>query len=135
MPIRCRAGARKGFSLMEAVAAVAIVGMTSIGALEAVGSDMRTAERSKRAIEVEALATSRLEFLDLMTDRELQSLPDSVASGKFAPPLDRYSWTSTSTPVTEQAGVYDVRVTVTWPNGSYVLKSYQFRVPPLVSRR
>ena len=127
--------ARKGFSLMEAVAAVAIVGMTSVGALEAVGGDMRTAERSKRAIEAEALATSRLEFLDLMTDRELQALPDSVSSGKFAPPLDEYSWTSTSTPVTEQAGVYDVRVTVTWPNGSYVLKSYQFRVPPLVSRR
>jgi prepilin-type N-terminal cleavage/methylation domain-containing protein len=128
-------GARRGFSLMEAVVAVAVVGMTAVSALEAVGTDMRTAARSKRAIEAEALATSRLQFMDLLTDRELQSLPDSVQSGKFAPPLNEYAWTTTSTPLTDQAGVYDVRVSVTWPNGSYVLKSYLYRVPPLVTRR
>lgn len=133
--MRIRSKRRGGFSLMEAVAAIAIVGMTSVGALEAVGSDMRTAERSKRAIEAEALATSRLEFLDLMTDRELQSLPDSVASGHFLPSLDEYEWKTTSVPVAEQAGVYDVRVTVAWPNGSYTLRSYQYRVPPVISRR
>jgi type II secretory pathway pseudopilin PulG len=126
---------RGGFSLMEAVAAVAIVGMTSVAALEAVGGDMRTAARSKRAIEAEALATSKLQFLDLMSDRELQSLPDSVSSGKFDAPLNEYEWKTTSTPLTDQAGVYDVRVTVTWPNGAYMLKSYQYRVPPVLSRR
>jgi type II secretory pathway pseudopilin PulG len=120
---------------MEAVVAVAVVGMTAVGALEAVGSDMRTAARSKRAIEAEALATSRLQFMDLLTDRELQSLPDSVLNGKFAPPLGEYAWTTTSAPLADQAGVYDVRVKVTWPNGSYVLKSYQYRLPPLVTRR
>jgi type II secretory pathway pseudopilin PulG len=120
---------------MEAVVAVAVVGMTAVSALEAVGGDMRTAERSKRAIEAEALATSRLQFLDLLTDQELQALPDSVSSGKFAAPLDEYTWKTSSTPLSDQAGVYDVRVTVTWPSGSYTLKSYQYRVPPLVSRR
>lgn len=133
--MRTRSNMRRGFSLLEAVAAIAIVGMTSVAALEAVGGDMRTAERSKRAIEAEALATSRLQFLDLLTDRELQSLPDSVSSGKFAPPLDEYTWKTTSAPVADQAGVYDVRVTVTWTNGSYVLRSYQYRVPPVISRR
>jgi type II secretory pathway pseudopilin PulG len=120
---------------MEAVVAVAVVGMTAVGALEAVGSDMRTAARSKRAIEAEALGTSRLQFMDLLTDRELQSLPDSVQNGKFPAPLDEYAWITTSTPLADQAGVYDVRVTVTWPNGSYVLKSYQYRLPPLTTRR
>lgn len=136
MPTRCSPSrARRGFSLLEAVAAIAIVGMTSVAALEAVGGDMRTAERSKRAIEAEALGTSRLEFLDLMTDRELQSLPDSVTTGRFAKPLDEYAWTTTSKPVSDQAGVYDVRVTVSWPSGSYVLRSYQYRVPPVITRR
>jgi len=88
---------------MEAVVAIAIVGLTSVGALEAVGSDMRTAERARRALEVEALASSRLEFMDLLTDRELQALPDSVESGKFAAPLDQYSWKTTSTPLADQA--------------------------------
>ena len=136
MPIHAkRLSSRAGFSLLEAVAAIAIVGITSVSALEAVGSNMRTAEKSRRALEAEALATSRLDFMDLLTDRELQALPDTVESGKFEKPLDEYSWKTTSTPVSEQAGVYDVRITVDWPTGSYTLRTYQYRRPPLVTRR
>ncbi len=126
---------RPGISLLEAVVAIAIVGMTAISALESVGSGMRTAERSKRAIEAEALASSRLEFMDLMTDAELQSLPDSVASGKFSPPLDEYTWKTTSAALADQAGVYDVSITVGWPGNSYAIHSYLYRQPPLATRR
>lgn len=136
MPTRSRRlSSRAGFSLLEAVAAIAIVGITSVSALEAVGSDMRTAEKSRRALEAEALATSRLDFMGLLTDRELQALPDTVESGKFDKPLDEYSWKTTSTPVAEQAGVYDIRITIEWPTGSYTVRTYQYRQPPLVMRR
>jgi len=131
VPIR----SRRGITLFEAVVAVTIVGLTSIAALEASASEMRTAERARRALEVEALATSRIDFLDLMTDRELQSLPDSVSEGKFDAPLDEYSWKTTSTPNPEQAGIYDVAVTVAWKEGSYTARTYQYRTPPLVTRR
>jgi type II secretory pathway pseudopilin PulG len=117
------------------VVAIAIVGLTSVSALEAVGGDMRTAERARRAIVVEALAGSRLEFMDLLTDRELQALPDSVESGKFPAPLDEYSWKTTAAAVSDQAGVYAVRLTIDWPTGSYVVRTYQYRQPPLVTRR
>lgn len=127
--------ARRGISLLEAVVAVAIVGMTAISALESVGGGMRTAEKSRRAIEAEALASSRLEFMDLLTERELQSLPDSVRSGKFPKPLDEYAWTTTAAPLDEQAGVYDVHVTVTWPTGSYAVKTYLYRQPAFATRR
>jgi type II secretory pathway pseudopilin PulG len=120
---------------MEAVVAITIVGMTAIAALEAVGSDMRTAERARRAIETEALASSRLEFIDLMTDRDLQALPDSVTSGKFDKPLNEYSWKTSSTPLATQAGVYDVRVTIAWPTGSYLVKTYAYRRPVLATRQ
>jgi type II secretory pathway pseudopilin PulG len=126
---------RKGISLLEAVVAIAIVGITSVSALEAVGGDMRTQERARRAIVVEALASSRLEFMDLLTDRELQALPDSIESGKFPAPLDEYSWKTSSAPLADQAGIYDVRVTVEWPTGSYIVRTYQYRQPPLVTRR
>lgn len=115
--------------------AIAIVGITSVSALEAVGGDMRTAERSRRAIEAEALAGSRLEFMDLLTDRELQAIPDSVEKGKFSAPLDEYTWTTTSASVSEQAGVYDIRVKIDWPTGTYTVRTYQYRTPPLVTRR
>jgi type II secretory pathway pseudopilin PulG len=120
---------------MEAVVAVAIVGMTAVGGLEAVGSDMRTAERARRAIETETLATSRLEFMDLLSDRDLQAIPDSVATGTFAKPLDEYSWKTAVTPLADQAGVYDVRVTIAWPTGSYLVKTYAYRRPALATRR
>jgi Tfp pilus assembly protein PilV len=126
---------RRGLSLFEAVVAITIVGLTAVSALEAVGSDLRASERSRRAIEAEALATSRLEVLDMLTDRELQAIPDSIANGKFAKPLDGYEWKTTSAPISEQAGVYDVRVTVAWNDGSYMLKSYQYRTPPVATRR
>ncbi len=127
--------ARAGVSLLEAVVAVAIVGMTSVAALEAVGGDMRTAERAHRAVEVEALATSRLEFMDLLSDRELQALPDSVAKGTFAKPLDQYSWKTSSAALSDQAGLYDVRVTIVWPSGSYMVRTYAYRTPPFAARQ
>ena len=112
---------RSGISLLEAVVAIAIVGVTSVGALEAVGGDMRTAEKARRAAEVEALATSRLDFMDLLTDRELQDLPDSVQEGKVLEPLEEYTWKTTATPVADQAGFYDMRITIAWPTGSYTV--------------
>jgi type II secretory pathway pseudopilin PulG len=126
---------RSGISLLEAVVAVAIVGMTSVAALEAVGSDLRTAERARRAVEVEQLATSRLEFMNLLTDQELQALPDSVSSGTFPKPLDEYSWKTTSAAVSDQAGVYDVRLTISWPASAYTIRTYAYRTPPFSTRR
>lgn len=136
--MRMRANAprrRSGISLLEAVVAVAIVGITSVGALEAVGGGMRTAEKAKRAAEAEALATARLDFMDLLSDRELQALPDSVDKGKFSAPLEEYTWTTTSTPVADQAGLYTIRITIAWPTGSYAVKTYAYRRPQVVTRR
>ena len=127
--------ARGGLSLLEAVVSITIVGLTSVAALEAVGGDMRATERSRRAIEAEALATSRIDIIDMLTQQELQTIPDSVANGKFSKPLDEYQWTTQSAAVSDQAGLYDVRVTIAWPQGSYTLKTYEYRTPPLLSRR
>ena len=133
--MRIRVRSHRGISLLEAVVAVAIVGMTSVGALEAAGSDMRAAERSRRAIIVDVLATSRLDFMGLLNDRELESVADSVRNGRFPEPLDEYTWKTSSAPVSEQPGVYDVRVTIQWASGSYVLRTYAYRRPPMAARQ
>jgi hypothetical protein len=107
--------------------------MTSIGALAAVGAEFRTAERARRALDAEALAAVRLYAIDLLSDRELQSLPDSVAEGAFPEPLEEYSWKTTSSPVSEQAGVYAVGITIEWKNGEYAIHSYVYRRPPVIT--
>jgi type II secretory pathway pseudopilin PulG len=132
-----RLRARKGISLFEAVAALAIVGATAVSALSAVAGELRTATRARKALEVEALATSRLDFLALMSDQQLQNLPDSVAKGTFDAPLDSYKWITTTTPLATQAGIYDVRIQVEWKDGpkeaTYGLHSYIYRRPPLAT--
>ena len=125
---------RKGITLFEAVASVAIVGAVSAAALSAVGSQYRTTARAQRALVVEALATSRLDFLDLLSaDRDLQSLPDTVAQGEFPAPLDEYKWKTEVSPVSDEAGLYNVLITVLWKDGQYQLKSRAYRRPALQS--
>lgn len=125
---------RRGITLFEAVAAVAIVGATAAAALSAVGSQFRTAARAQRALVVEALATSRLDFLELLdTERQLQSLPDSVEEGEFPEPLNEYSWTTEVSPVSDEPGLFAVVVTVHWADGSYQLRSRAYRRPVFTS--
>ncbi len=125
----------RGITLFETVAALTIVSMTAISALAAVGSELRTTERARRAIEAEALASQRIDFLSMMTDQELQSLPDSVKQGTFDKPLDEYSWETASSVDASQAGVYDIVITITWPGNSYIVRTAQYRRPPLTSTR
>ncbi len=126
--------ARRGITLFEAIASLAIVAVTTISALATVGAEMRTAERARRAIEVEALMTERVNLLHLATDRELQSLPDTIADGQFDAPLDEYSWSTTSSPSAMYPGLYDVTVTLAWRGGSSTVHTAQYRRPPIVTR-
>lgn len=130
-----RSRARRGITLFESVAALTIVGLVAISAMETVGAEMRTAERARRALEVEALATQRLDALELLNDQELQAIPDSVAVGTFDAPMDEYSWTIESTPVSEQPGVYDVALAINWESGSYPIRTKMYRRPRLLQVR
>jgi type II secretory pathway pseudopilin PulG len=122
-------------TLFEAVAAMAIVGMVSIGALEAVGAQMRSAERARRAVEAASLAQQRLDWLDFLQEQQLRALPDTVKEGKFDAPLDEYSWETTATPVSTQAGVYDVTVKVMWEKQAqqFTLRTYLYRRPVITT--
>ncbi len=126
--------ARRGISLFEAIASLAIVAVTTISALATVGAEMRTSERARRAIEVEALLSERVNLLNLATDRELQSLPDSIAEGQFDAPLDGYTWTTESAPHAIYPGLYDVTITLRWMDGSSTVHTAQYRRPPFATR-
>lgn len=127
--------ARRGISLFEAIAALAIVAVTSVSALAAVGAEMRTAEKARRAIEVEALLAERVDYLSIMTDRELQSLPDTVANGRFEAPFEEYEWTTETAPSAMYPGLYDVDITLSWPGGSHRVTSAVYRRPALATQR
>ncbi|MBK7596062.1 MAG: type II secretion system protein [Gemmatimonadetes bacterium] len=125
----------RGVTLFETVAAMTLVAITAVSAMAAVGAELRTAEKARHTLEAEALATTRLDQLALLTDRELLSLPDTIAQGDFEAPLADYSWETTSAASNAQAGVYDVVVTVSWPTGRYTITSALYRRPAVPSAR
>jgi type II secretory pathway pseudopilin PulG len=131
--MRCRR--RAGFTVLEAAVALAIVGVTAVGVLGAFGADLRGAERARDLLTAASLAQSQLARLEISGARELAALPDSLAHGAFAAPLDRYRWTASSAAVPGERDLYDVRVIVEWPDGRTTLRSRRFRPVPLVVGR
>lgn len=133
-PARGKRRGRRGVTVFEAAAAMAMVGLVAIGALEAVAANMRAAERSRRAIVAASLAEQRMDWLDFLNETQLRSLPDSVKEGRFDAPLDTYRWTTETAPVTTTPGVYDVRIRVTWPDsGAFDVRTYVYRRPVIAT--
>lgn len=116
-----------GFTLLEAVVAVAIVGAASVSVLAAFGGELRAAERARTGLEAEALASDRLAVLRLQSTERLSALPDSVTRGHFAPPLDQYRWEMVVRPSFGTRDLYDAAVTVTWDVGKYTLRTRLYR--------
>ena len=56
-----------------------------------------------------------------------------MAQGEFPAPLDEYSWKTDVSPVSDEAGLYSVLVTVLWKDGQYQLKSRAYRRPAITS--
>jgi prepilin-type N-terminal cleavage/methylation domain-containing protein len=123
---------RSGFSLLEAVIALAIVGVTSVAALAAAGAELRATQLARRAVEAEALATDRLAAIGILTAEELRQMPDSIASGRFEPPFDAYRWRVDSEQTLGEEGLTDVTVTVEWPSGLYEMRTKLYRRPPIL---
>ena len=124
---------RRGITLFEAVAALTIVAVTAVTALGTAGAELRTAERARRAIESEALLAERVALLALLTERELQRLPDTIAGGSFGEPFAEYAYTARSAPSTQYAGLYELQLTVSWPDGARTVNTAQFRRPAVLS--
>ena len=119
--------ARPGFSLLEAVVALAIVGVTAVAALASVAAELRAADAARTTREAEALAVHRMSTLELLTAEQLQRIPDSLARGAFDPPFERYRWTASSDPVLGEEGLTEIKVDIEWKTGSLPLRTLLFR--------
>lgn len=123
-----------GFSLLEAVVALTVVGLTAVAVLGAFGSELRAAEKARTALEVEALAQDRLVAVRLLPAGELAPISDSVAHGTFEEPFSGYQWTTRVSSVSLDPGVYDVFIEVKGESIVYPLWTRIYRPPPLLPR-
>lgn len=120
-------GLRDGFTLLEAVVALAIISTVAVGALGAVGADVRSAARARPVLEAAALAEDRMEAVRLLDPGGLRPLPDSLRNGTFEPPFDGYGWRTVVRPAMDGSGLYDVEITVEWSGGTYPLGARLYR--------
>ena len=125
---------RRGFTVLEAVVALAIIGVTSVAVLGAFAGDLRTAHAARSALEASSLAQSRLARLEMATRRELTALPDSLAHGAVPEFGDRYAWSASATLLGAEPDLFELHVVVTWPEGSTALTTRRFRPATLVAR-
>ena len=121
-----------GFTLLEALVAIMIVGLAAVAALETVGAELRTASRAKHALHAAALAEYRLETLRVLPPAELRSLPDSLDGGAFPAPLQRYRWTAATREVAGEPGLFDASVVIAWDGGSFRLATRLYRPEPMI---
>lgn len=121
--------ARGGFTLVEALAALTVVGAVLVTALAAVGADVRASHEVERAQERAAAAQTALQRVEGRSRAELLDPGDGWRS--LDAPLDGYRWRAEASPVRRWPGLLEVTVAVRGPDGGREsITTRLFRAPP-----
>ena len=105
--------ARRGFVLMEAVVALAIISLFAIGLLSMVGAQVRGADRSKVLLLERALAEDRLMAVQMLDNEDMNDVPDTLTAGTFAEPFQDFTWSIKVDPVDDEYDLFRADITVT----------------------
>lgn len=98
----------RGFTLVEVLVAIAIVGLVSVATLAAVGAGARAADRAAVAIVASELAEERLASLLTLSPAALADSTDGVQRDVFGMP--GWTWTATAAPRGDRLTLLGVRV-------------------------
>jgi type II secretion system protein I len=113
----------RGFTLLEALVALTIVGMASITVLGAFSTEVRTADRAIRSAEAAAVAQERLAHVRVAQREVFRLLPDSLRRGTDG----EYAWSVSAERSRSIEGLVDVEVQVSWDAGALSVASELYR--------
>lgn len=121
---------RAGFVLLEAVVALAILGLFTLALLSATAGQVRTAANAGELMNASALAEDRLMSIRLLEYDGLTDPPDSLLAGTFPPPFEAYRWTATVEEMEDEYDLFGVDVVVVGPSQIYPLRTLVHRPRP-----
>lgn len=130
---RFRSRVRSGFTVLEALIALVIVGFAVVATVEALGGGLRAERQVSHHLEAVALAESKMNELGAV-ERDSISLYAGGRDGVFAPPFGAYRWRATIETVSGARPLLRAGVTVTWRGGSYALATVFYRPPDVPGR-
>ncbi len=117
---------RGGFTLLEAVVALAIIGLVCVGVLGAYGATLRADVNAADRLPLAALAEERIAAVDLAPG-SLERLPDSLARGTFTAPYASATWDTEVRRIQGTTSLYDVIVRVRDGTDVFTLRTRRAR--------
>ncbi len=122
-----------GFLLLEALVALAIVGVVAVALLGAVGAQVRSADKGSVLLTASALAQDRAVSFRVLDVEALRRPPDSLVAGVFPPPFDDFRWEAEVEAVDGEDGLFALEVVVLGRGERFPLQTLLHRSePPLV---
>jgi hypothetical protein len=118
--------------MLEAIVALAIVGLVCVGVLGAYGAAIRADITAADRLPLASLAVERMTAVDLSTG-SLARLPDSLAHGTFSAPYASVVWDTETRRVEQTEGLFDVTVRVRDGNDLFTLRTRRYRAPDVVA--
>ncbi len=112
--------------MLEAVVALAIVGLVCVGVLASFGGALRADVIAVERLPLAALAEERISAVDL-SPGSLGRLPDSLARGTFAAPYATATWDTETRRVEQTDGLFDVVVRVRDGGDVFTLRTRRYR--------
>jgi type II secretion system protein I len=119
---RGRVRDRRGFTLLEAMLALVIVGVALVPLMRSMGMGVREQGKLRGHLDAVALAESRMSDLALVP-------PDSIAAyartrqGAFPEPFQGYRWSAVLRQDERSAALVRGAVVVRWKDGEYSLET------------
>ena len=117
--------------MLEAIVALAIVGMVCVGVLGAYGAAIRADIIAADRLPLASLAVERMAAVDLSSG-SLARLPDSLARGAFSQPYASATWETEVRRVEQTEGLFDVTVRVRDGNDLFTLRTRRYRAAETV---
>lgn len=108
----------EGFTVIEALAALLVIGAIGVSALGFVAQEMRSDERSDATL-VAAALTEDLLFRAQFIGSDSLTANGSPSDGQFAAPLEKYHWHVEITQSLGDSMLLDVFARVSWRGGQY----------------
>lgn len=124
---------RRGFVLLEAVVALAIIGLVAVALLSTTSAQLRTASKAGVLLTARSLAEDRIAAIRFLNYDDLSDLPDSLAEGRFPPPFDEFEWTTIVEEMEDEYDLFGAEVTVTGRGETFPLRTLVHAARPVLT--